>query len=180
MSAENVLRGERLSPDSIAAAAQVAASECDPPTNAHGSARYRRKMLEVFLSLGMVGEEVLLVFVCPPNLCFGVRFGLLALIPSLANFSLLIDRPPDPFGSRGSSFILTPILHATALAMAAPSSCPSHWSGWMAFPTSATVKYFFRSILPVSLSTPTSTPPMPISQKSGLKGLLGVSLFPLP
>jgi carbon-monoxide dehydrogenase medium subunit len=48
-SAENVLRGERLNPDSIAAAAQIAATECDPLADAHGSARYRRKMLEVFL-----------------------------------------------------------------------------------------------------------------------------------
>lgn len=46
--AEKVLRGQPLSRDSISAAAAIAASECDPIADAHGSARYRRKMLEVF------------------------------------------------------------------------------------------------------------------------------------
>ncbi len=47
--AERVLRGERLGPESIAEAARVAADECEPMTDAHGSARYRRKMLYVLL-----------------------------------------------------------------------------------------------------------------------------------
>ena len=48
VSVEKILRGEQLSRDSISAAA-AAAAECDPITDAHGSARYRRKMLEVFV-----------------------------------------------------------------------------------------------------------------------------------
>lgn len=48
-SAEKILRGERLSRDSISAASAAAAAACDPITDAHGSARYRRKMLEVFM-----------------------------------------------------------------------------------------------------------------------------------
>ncbi len=49
VSIEKILRGEQLSRDSISAAAAAAAAECDPITDAHGSARYRRKMLEVFV-----------------------------------------------------------------------------------------------------------------------------------
>lgn len=49
VNAERVLRGERLAPESIAEAAQVAAEECEPITDAHGSARYRRKILAVLL-----------------------------------------------------------------------------------------------------------------------------------
>ncbi len=49
VSIEKILRGERLSRDSISAASAVTAAECDPITDAHGSARYRRKMLEVFV-----------------------------------------------------------------------------------------------------------------------------------
>jgi aerobic carbon-monoxide dehydrogenase medium subunit len=49
LSVEKGLRGQLLSQDSIAAAARAAADECDPMTDAHGSARYRRKMLEVFM-----------------------------------------------------------------------------------------------------------------------------------
>ena len=48
VSVEKILRGEQLSRDSISAAA-AAAAECDPITDAHGSARYRRKMIEVFM-----------------------------------------------------------------------------------------------------------------------------------
>ena len=48
VSVEKILRGEQLSRDSISAAA-AAAAECDPLTDAHGSARYRRKMIEVFM-----------------------------------------------------------------------------------------------------------------------------------
>jgi carbon-monoxide dehydrogenase medium subunit len=49
LSAEKILRGQQLSRDNISAAAAAAAAECDPITDAHGSARYRRKMLEVFV-----------------------------------------------------------------------------------------------------------------------------------
>ena len=49
ISAEKILRNERLSSETIAAVAAVAAAESDPMSDAHGSARYRRKMLEVIM-----------------------------------------------------------------------------------------------------------------------------------
>ncbi|MBI4523392.1 MAG: xanthine dehydrogenase family protein subunit M [Deltaproteobacteria bacterium] len=49
LSAEKILRGQRLDGSSIAAAAAAASDDCDPITDAHGSARYRQKMLAVFM-----------------------------------------------------------------------------------------------------------------------------------
>ncbi len=49
VNAEQALRGKPLGPESIAEAARVAADECEPMSDAHGSARYRRKMLDVIL-----------------------------------------------------------------------------------------------------------------------------------
>jgi carbon-monoxide dehydrogenase medium subunit len=54
LSAEKILRGQPLNQSSISAAAAAAADECDPITDAHGSARYRRKMLEVFTRRALI------------------------------------------------------------------------------------------------------------------------------
>jgi carbon-monoxide dehydrogenase medium subunit len=47
--AEEVLRGQAVNEDSIAAAAEAAAAACDPVSDSQGSADYRRQMTRVWL-----------------------------------------------------------------------------------------------------------------------------------
>jgi aerobic carbon-monoxide dehydrogenase medium subunit len=47
--AEDVLKGNRLAPDAITAAAASAAAGCDPMSDLHASADYRRHLAEVLV-----------------------------------------------------------------------------------------------------------------------------------
>ncbi len=49
MAAEDLLRGQKLTPDLIDSAAEAAATATDPGSNAQGSAEYRRDMTGVFV-----------------------------------------------------------------------------------------------------------------------------------
>ena len=49
VAAESTLRGEALTDELIAAAAEAAAQEVDPPSDTHGDAAYRRDLVRALL-----------------------------------------------------------------------------------------------------------------------------------
>jgi aerobic carbon-monoxide dehydrogenase medium subunit len=55
--AESVLRGERYSSELLRAAAEAAAAEVDPPSDAHGDAAYRRDLVRALLPRALAGSD---------------------------------------------------------------------------------------------------------------------------